>query len=446
MHGPEHKMKKIYLIPIPVSLVLVILYAHLHKKEVGEIFLNLQTLTAYAQSMQEYPPNDSVAWAAPSFASFWRKQTYTWRDRLAQTLGFQKKPLWHAQGFERLLEKTTALYEDNGYIGRFVVKMKPVPGSVFVLWGDVQGAFHSMVRVLNYLHEKEIINDRFEIVKPYTYFVFNGDLINRGAYSLEVLTVVMHLMQRNLGKVFYIRGRNEDAGHWKNFNLKNELMIRIGAHSSSDVPLGQALDQFFNTLPLALYLIDTYDQNAVDLVRISSYNRKFTELNEDNFATFLAGTTTDVPVLFKLNQKATDPKIKINVRAIIEGEDRASVYRPSQGLAQLEADKGATAWTLLSSPTESYRYLQDFYFDAFVLLDIGKKLSDWTLRLYSQDVRELLGITQIGIYNLVNGLRDYQREKAELETDPFGLLFRESLKTEKKIADVAATCLVDEKK
>lgn len=405
------------------------------------IFLSLQDIQKYAAHMEEYPHNESFAWAMPSYATFWRQQKYVFRQLFLYKLGLKSWPVWHPYGFNRLLVKMININENNGYTGRFSLKMKPVPGSVFVIWGDIQGAFHSLVRGLTELQKKGFINDSLQIIKPYTYFVFNGQLIDRGPYSLEALTVVMRLMERNPQHIFYIRGRDEDTGHWKNFNLKEELIIRLGAFSKKDIPLGNELERFFNTLPLALYLIDKEEGDKVDLMRISNYDRSSVELNEDNFSSFFKEPTGVELSIIKLTGKPEgDSKKKINVRAIIKGESRASVYRPTPGLVQLEADKGAMAWTMISSPTESYRHLQDFYFDAFVILDIGKKMSNWTLSLYDQDVRELLGFRLFAIYNLLTGLHEYQKEKVEQGVDVFSNLQRESVALDEEIASLRASC------
>ena len=255
----------------------------------------------------------------------------------------------------------------------------------------------------------------------------------------------MRLMDRNPQHVFYIRGDDEDASHWKNFNLKDELIIRASSVSDEDVPLGKELDRFFNTLPLALYLIDKEEDKSIDVVRISYFDRKFSELNEESFSGFFKDSHDTELSIMKLGAKNSESDKKINIRAIIEGENRTSTYRPSTGLAQLEADKGATAWTQMSSPIESYRHLQDFYSDAFVILDIGRKLSDWTLTLYNQDVRELLGIKRAGIYNLVTGLRDYQKEKAKQKIDMFSGLYKELMNIDNEIESLENRCSITEK-
>ena len=300
--------------------------------------------------------------------------------------------------------------------------MKPVTGSFFVIWGDVQGAFHSLVRVLEELRSQDIIDEDFHIIRPHTYFVFNGDLINRGAYTLEVLTIVLKLMQKNPDKIFYIRGNHEDRGHWKNFNLKRDLVIRASYVSDEEIPLGGQIDRFFYTLPLALYLIAQETEDTIDLVRISHYGRGYIDLDEEQFSGFFEGPNVDEIQTFKLANKLPPIDTDINIKAIVKGESRSTIYRPTIGLTQLEADKGATAFTLLSSPTESYRHLQDFYFDAFGILRVGKTLSDWTLTLYNQDVRELIRFKRAVMYNLATGLREFVLEPERAKRDAFAEL------------------------
>ena len=404
------------------------------------IFSTLTQLQEYTKNMEEYPTNDSTAWATPVYTTFWRKHVPSRWENFLYTIRFRPWPLWHIEAFKDLLAAVTRENESNGYIDRFVLKMKPVAGSLFVIWGDVQGALHSLVRDLVSLQQKGFIDEHLKIIKPYTYFVFNGNFVNRGPYSLEALTVMLRLMERNPQRIIYIRGNQEDSGQWKNFNLKDELIIRAGAISKTEIPLGRELDRFFNTLPLALYLVDQENEKNVDVVRISNFDRKNVDLNEENFTNFFQGPYTSELSIFKLGGKVDDFKKKINVRAIIEGENRTSVYRPSQGLSQLEADKGATAWSLLSSPIESYRHLQDFYFDAFAILDVAKQLTDWTLTLFSQDVRELLGFQKYAIFNLVTGLREYQKEKLEQKVDPFANLQKQLTTIDSEIEELKKSC------
>ncbi len=404
------------------------------------IFSTLSELQQYAKTMDEYPPIDNTTWANPDYTTFLRRQVPSYWDVLSYKLHLRSWPLWNVHGFSDLLKKVVKKRENNGYIDRFILKMKPLTGSSYIIWGDVQGAFHSLVRVLSDLHKQGIINDNLEIVRPYIYFIFNGDLVNRSAYSLEALTVVMRLMDRNAGKVFYIRGNHEDHDHWRNFNLKRDLVIRASSFSNEEVPLGSDVSRFFDTLPLSLYLIGPEDDKSINVVRISHYGRSRLELDEEKFSGFFQGPHAQKATVFKLNNKIEDSKKRVNIRAIVRGESRSTVYRPTPGMSQLEADKGATAWTLLSSPIESYRYLQDFYFDAFGVLDVGKTLNDWTITLYNQDVRELLGFKKVAVYNLITGLREFKAEKNTVDLDPFVVLGKQLKKVDQETKELQKGC------
>lgn len=409
---------------------------------VPPVFSTLSELQQYASQMDEYPPIDNTTWANPDYTTYLRRTVPSYWEELLFKAGLRSWPLWNIHGFNDLLQKMVKFRENNGYIGRFVLKMQPLIGSSYIIWGDVQGAFHSLVRVLTKLYNDGLINERLEIIRPYIYFVFNGDLINRSAYSLEALTVIMRLMDRNPDKVFYIRGNHEDRDHWRNFNLKRDLVIRAATLSDEEVPLGHYVSRFFDTLPLALYLIGQEDDKDINVVRLSHYDRGRTELDEETFSGFFKRPHSQKTTIFKLGNSVGSNEKKVHIRAIVRGESRSTLYRPTPGLSQLEADKGATAWTLLSSPIESYRYLQDFYFDAFGILDVGKTLNDWTITLYNQDVRELLGFKKVAIYNLVTGLREFKAEKASVDVDPFVVLQKQYKSLDEQIEVLEDTCQI----
>jgi len=427
------------LLVLSVALGGAVVYSvHTAAERAPDLFASLSSVQAYAESMDEYPPIDNTAWADPDYSSFLRSTIPSLWDMFLYRVRLKRWPEWHPQGFARLLKEVTNYREGEGLIGRFVLKMRPAPGSRLYVWGDLQGAFHSLVRDLQELYNQGLIDERFHIKSANVYFVFNGDLINRSAYSLETLSLVMVLMERNPSNVFYMRGNHEDGGHWKNFSLKRDLVIRAGRVSDEETPLETNMTRFFNTLPLAFYLVADETDEAIDLVRISHIGRDQVELQEQNFAGFFDGPSSSTPELFKLTNKTEPTDRQVMVRVIVRGEPRSTVYRLTQGLANLEADKGATTWVILSCPTESYRHLQDFYYDAFARIEVGKTLSAWTITLYNQDVRELLGFRQFASYNLLSGLRifDAQDEKEA----SFSALQERLTRIYKEIEEVKAIC------
>ena len=111
-------------------------------------------------------------------------------------------------------------------------------------------------------------------------------------------------------------------------------------------------------------------------------------------------------------EKRSDRTVK--VVAIVRGEDRTTTYKRTKGLAELETELGATAWSVLSSPTNSHRLLYAFFYDAFVQLTIEQKIQDWTLTLYNQDVRELPSFSKANVFNLKTGQVVKEVKKAEV--------------------------------
>lgn len=370
------------------------------------IFTSLQDLNQYAATHPEYPPIDNDSWVNPDYSSYLKSQLPRWWDRLMFNIHIKSWPLWHIEGFVDLLTRVTLYRENEGYIGRFVMQEPARYGASYIIWGDLQGAFHSLVRELNKLHAMGIIDNDLLIIEQNYYLVFNGNAINRSAYSLEVLTLLLRLMEVNPQRVFYLRGDYEDQGHWKNFSLKTDLILRASLVSHTEIPLSHEIDRFFNTLPLALYVVEkTEDSN--NILRISYTGRDNQELVEEKFKGFFQHAQHNH--VFKLNNEIASAPAKIDIKAIIKGEHLNS-YRPSTGLSQLEVDRGSTAWAIVSCPTQSYQQLQDFYYDAFVLLEIGKRLDTSTITLYNQDARELVGFKQVNTFNVVTGLKVQEKE------------------------------------
>lgn len=412
------------------------------------IFTSLNEINEDARNADEHPPLDNKDWVNPDFTKFIKKRIPSWWDETLFKLHIKSWPLWHIEGFKDLLFKTIASRENDGYVGKFVITMRPDPGAVFVIWGDIQGAYHSLVRALNQMRSLNIISNDLYIIKPNYYFVFNGNVIDQSAYSLEVLTIIMRLMDNNPGRVFYLRGQHEDQGRWKDFSLKRDLVFRVSLSPkerfelSGKIPLSDEMDRFFDTLPLALYLIGQDVSDIVDVVRISYFGRDHKELEMAQEGLYL-GDVTGEPRVLKLHTKKERGAKKFNVKAIVKGESNLTSYYTTLGLSQIEADKGSTSWIVFSSPTDTYRHLQDFYYDAFAFLEIGKIFSQWTISLYNQDVREMLGFKRIATYNVMNGLKEIDGLSKRDESEDLLALKKRMHIAEKQINEILQTCDLD---
>ncbi len=87
---------------------------------------------------------------------------------------------------------------------------------------------------------------------------------------------------------------------------------------------------------------------------------------------------------------------------IVYGRTTEMIHRTTGGLALIKPEQGATTWSILSSPTDVFRNLDDFHYDTFVLLDLRNSLLESTLTLYRQDVQQPFEFSS-QVFHLVYG-------------------------------------------
>lgn len=352
----------------------------------------------------ENPKWDNVNPLKPDYTSFHLKEAKSWARRMVDSalnfIGIQQKTSWFIQDFKNLLETITIKREHDGRKGDYVEKI--VPEGKFIIWGDIQGALHSLVRCLTELHTHKIIDEDLRITNENDYVIFTGDLINRSPYSLEVLTIVLRLMEKNPGRIVYIRGNHERNKLWHNYNLKQDLQMRAQHLSDETIPLGSLVDRFFNTLPHGVYLKTKDKTEQPCFVRLSHdgiYEGE-SKIKEDEMVEFLLDTETQ---LFDL-KKQKDTNKHVDVKVLIRAQGHSVTHDLTDGLLMLAPEKGATTWSLLSAPTTVYQKLLNFYFDAFCIMQTTSYVDDWTIILHNRDIRTKEGFKK-KIFNLVRGIQ-----------------------------------------
>lgn len=361
-------------------------------------FETLQELLEYVKNMEEYPDADNTDWSDPDYTKFHEANLPSFWSKF----GIGKKSAWHIKAFVADVTKAAQERENKSLMGNFALAIMPKENAQFFIWGDVQGALHSLARDLKELRAQNVIDDSFKILNPDHYFVFNGDAIDRSPYILETINVLVRLMLVNPDQIIYNKGNHETKEHWHNYGLRRELEIRAAGMSAERIPLNGLMNRLFNTLSQALYIVPREVGSNISVVRISHYGTEMTELNEKEYG----GVFEDMPlgkmILIKLDMKKK-PSKPVTLKAIIKAESRTTTYRPTKGLAKLEEDKGATAWTQLSSPTGAYRRLYEFFHDAFTVLAVDGPIDNWVISLYNQDVREMYGFKKSEVYKITTG-------------------------------------------
>lgn len=385
---------------IGICLFIFVALFYIYRPVKNRIFSSLRSIQEYAESLDEFPDADNITqlidWLDPSYKSFHKKHSPGFFSRFLINFGVQR-PHWHIYGFKELLASVTTQRLSKGYKGRFVQKIVPSSNDSFFIWGNLHGAFHSLVRDLQKLKNLGIIDDSLKIVNERYSFIFIGDIIDYSPFILETLTLVLRIMHANPDRVFYLRGDHEDKGKWVKFALRDELEIRARYILDEEIPFGQEMNAFFDTLPLALYLPSKED-SKVDLLRISRFDLGDKTLKEKRFAHFFAS----VDSIHYLDQDAdknveTKAKKSSKLKAVITikhwaisaegGEVWGSEFYPYGGLQYLGSKKDIARWAILSAPTNTSRRLFNFHSDSFVQLNITNGINDWKMNVYNRDIR-----------------------------------------------------------
>ena len=317
--------------------------------------------------------------------------------------------MWSADEFKKLLTQVTNERELNGFIDQFIQKIIPIKADNFIILGNLKGAFHSLVRDLDEFINRKYLDHYLTIINPNIYIVFNGNVVDGSAYILETLTILLVLMRKNPEHVIYLRGPLENKEHWINGCLPRELAIKAAHESKEPIPLFSVLNRFFNTLPLALYLLDNTEQKTKDIIRIAPWPKDFSELNEGNFSDFLTDKQLGLST-FRLQEKP-NKKNNVSLKALILNELLDIGYEKTTGLQVAGKEKGLTAWTLLSSPIGPHRNLYDFYYDAYAVLSTKDSIKSWTIKLCNRDVRDTLGFTCGQAFNVITGFEEKEERK-----------------------------------
>lgn len=368
--------------------------------------LNLNQLTKYASSLPEYPDQEKQDR---------RRTVRNVINNVAATLGLKKGAYFSASDFEKILQKVLEGRSVYYMQGRLVEKIMPEIGSTCIVWGELNGAFHSLVRDLAELHKQGCMSNDLVISDMY-YYIFNGDVIGESVYALETFMLVLYLMYKNPKRVLYIKGNNEDKEHWKESLFARqiqELKMSLWSNKNAHMP-AQELRSFFNSLPLALYVLpsDQVDQGKKKVVRFSYYAPDYAELDEMTFSYFFDRYAPSVISLLDKNRSsATDYQIL----AYIYVEPDKTAYAPSEGLLLKSKNNSNIFWTTISSPTLAFGKQFQFFNDAFVGVKISESIDTWTITLSYQDVRKLTGFKQEGTFYLLSGDRVYDPLQAKVK-------------------------------
>ncbi len=141
-------------------------------------------------------------------------------------------------------------------VGAFIQKKMLPIGSNVIFFGDLHGDIHALIRGLTKLIQDGYLNEDLEIIKPNTYMVFLGDMIDYGVYGIDTIFTALQLRLRNPNNVFLCRGNHEQENLFSGMGFMNEYEQRY-QNASSIIPrevFQKLMAQLCSLLPIALFI------------------------------------------------------------------------------------------------------------------------------------------------------------------------------------------------
>ena len=355
----------------------------------------LSDISKQAHKLNEFPINTGSNWLHPNYSKEYKKLAPSFFERM---MG-KKNPLIKQLG--TLLDYFA---RENQKPQDHVIQLSVTPDTEFIIWGELSGGFHSLVRSLQFLSDQGYLTENLSLAKQNCYFVFNGNSISRGPYNLETLLTILLLMKNNPGRVFYLQGKQERFAHWTNFTMKEELQTRQSLQTTQTIPLKNELSLFFASLPHALYINVTED--ADQYIRISPSSRYEGIIDESLIEPRLSKITQNKELVIPLKKEHGLAKTNTSPRliSIIRNEDWIKKHVAKNGLGMLPQEQGATAWAVFSSPIATHQKLLKFEQDAFTIVSIQVPINQSTISLYNHRFDSAQSFQKVSTFNIQTGL------------------------------------------
>ena len=358
----------------------------LKKKEFG----SLNDLVCYSNSVQELPPIDNKDYEKPDYTTFYQSQTpnflkKSWKS--VRALWAKNRSIkWSPDVLKDLLKERVEARKNNLKDGPFLTKFSPEDGSQIVTWANLFGSYHSLVRSLQELEKRKVIDNSLSITNPDYYFVFNGNMIDLAPFSMETLTTVLLLMKKNPDRVFYVKGAHESKQYWATNGLRAELQGKI-KKTKDFVELEKLIDKFFKTLPSALYIRKKHGFIS-QFVEFSNDGITPDVHNQNGFRSFLYSPDYGKPHVFKmmsLTPSTTASAVPIDL--YVRGDNGFHDLEKEKGLRREKGVSRAPIWSQFSAQNRTHRQTRKFYHDSFAIFSLKETLRKSTFSLCTRDTR-----------------------------------------------------------
>ena len=322
-------------------------------------FDNLSEVQEYAQRLTENQPLENKNILYPRFTQYNAQMAPSFLSRSLMRLGLYN-PVWSPYALEQAVLLGIDHLKKNKGATR---KLSVFKNAECIIVGPLFGAFHSLVRILSELQRLSYLDENLLLKKKNTYLIFNGDAIDRSPHTLETLTLILNLLNKNPEQVVYIRGQNEH----QQFGLDRGLKYQLEERAEFLPTLKSLLVKLFDLLPLQ---VDIKQGKENKVIRVRNFH----------------------------NEKMVYDK---DLQGLITAENRVISYAFHPGLILQEPLFNTTVWSVFSSPLELYQKHFDFTYDAFAALTIADPIARSTIALYNQVASSKEPFKRSAVYSII---------------------------------------------
>lgn len=366
--------------------------------------ISITQLQEYAKKFSEYPKPDRMDWLYPEFTSFYQSIKPNIFEQILTFFNIKQPVPWVTDSLLRLTQAVLKQQNQKNMVQESVTLLDVDKDTQVYIWAPLHGAWHSLIRDLNELKNKNVIDDMLHILPENCFFIFMANAYDRFAYGIETLYTILMLLSKNPDKVLYIRTNHESPDSWEYTIMGYELNIRYRANLKN---IKSALTAFFTNLPQAIYLIPKF--NPQTIIQVSPEG-------------ILEGKIIAPEKLKNLiAQKISSGNINPIITSVIRDEsDIRIANQETPGLRLLPPDQYASAWALISSPTNIYQKFANFFQDSFVKLVIKKPFAKSTITHIHRNVRKDNENFIYDVFNLSTG-RNITQETTEIVSKIFNI-------------------------
>jgi ABC-type branched-subunit amino acid transport system substrate-binding protein len=344
---------------------------------------NLTKFKNYRNNVEEFPPIDNQNWLNPDYTSYYKKGKTLFGFIRNMKTPFSLSVRYFLPIVKLYLERNSKEIKKD-----HLVKISYHKESNVVIFGDLFGAFHSLVRDLEKIKDLGYIDNDL-VIKEDCYIIFTGDVIDRSPYVLETLVLIIVILLKNPDRAILVRGEHESHDLWLNYNTYHELRLKLKKYfKRNPSAVVKLMKDFLSSLPIAAYL---QSKNSFVCIthkpedKIRGLSTFIMDPDQPHNKESLAKIyLEDVEIYFRDECKQTKS-------ILIKGLGHATAYAWIKPIKLLPPSRGIITWSIFSAPISSYHNLLGFHFDNFGVIKTTSDISEWILTLYYQDIKDSSG-------------------------------------------------------